>query len=405
MAAPPDTETTSDRLSSSSDEEQLDSNGGDHKLSKRSKTSIQTALNLFSEYTRSLNSSLADIEQLSVSDLNHILSQYFTEMRKKDGSLYSWNSMLAIRYGLQQHFKEVRGFDIVGDKEFKSFGTKFSAVLVRVKSEGKATHHKRPLSAQDFVKLYSSSVLDTGTPDGLQNKVFVDIMVHLCKKAPESLRVMKPSDFTVHTDTSGRRYVRMRHFEGRMYENPANALCPVMAFEKYVSLLYKGCTAFWQKPNPKFYLYQTLWYCNTPVGHNTLTNKMKALSTAAGLTTVYTNHCLRATCISTLDLCGLETCQIVSDSGRESESVSRNCSGEESKLLHHRNTVRSLLQQRILCHVTGKLLAADRNDSVKAEPVDQYNNSRMDSSDLLNSVSCCYVIYFFHCLPVTTSHT
>jgi len=296
-----------------------------NRLSNRSKNSIKTAVNLFSEYTRSRNSSLADIEQLSVSDLDQFLSRYFAEMRKRDGSLYSRNSVLASRYGLQQHFKKVRGFDIICDKEFKSLHEMFSAVLVHLKSEGKGiVQHKQSLSAQDFTKLYSSSVLNTDTPDGLQNKVFVDIMVHLCNRGQENLREMKPSDFTTVSDTSGSRYVRMRDFltknhrgdaaegpsqQGRMYENPGYTQCPVMAYEKYVSLLNRDCTAFWQKPNPRFDSNQTYWYCNAPLGQNTPTNKMKVLSIAAGLATVYTNHCLSATCISTLDLRHVRSCR------------------------------------------------------------------------------------------------
>lgn len=136
-----------------------------NRLSKNSKSAIQTAVNLLSEYARSRSTSLADVEQLPVADLDSYLSRYFAEIRKKDGSMFTRNSVLVNRYGLQQHFKKIRGFDIVCDSQFKSFQEMFSAVLVNLKAAGKGVvQHKQPLSAEDFSKLYNSDVLSTDTP-------------------------------------------------------------------------------------------------------------------------------------------------------------------------------------------------------------------------------------------------
>jgi len=209
MAASSD--PTADRFASLSDADLQDLIS--NRLSKRSKASIQTAVNVFSEYARSRDTSLADIEQLPVSDLDQFLSRYFAELRKRDGSLYTRNTVLANRYGLQQHFKKVRGFDIISDTQFNSLHDMFSAVLVHLKSEGKGiVLHKQPLTSEDFSKLYCSSVLNTETPEGLQNKVFVDIMVHLCNRGQENLRDMKLSDFTTLTDTYGSRYYKNARF-------------------------------------------------------------------------------------------------------------------------------------------------------------------------------------------------
>ena len=74
-----------------------------NRLSKNSTSTIQTAVNLLSEYARSRSSSLADVEQLPVADLDRYLYRYFAKIRKKDGSMFTRNSVLANRYGLQQH--------------------------------------------------------------------------------------------------------------------------------------------------------------------------------------------------------------------------------------------------------------------------------------------------------------
>ena len=251
----------------------------DNRSSDKTKNCIKRAVKLFSEYTIARNSSLADVEQLSIQDLDVYLSRYFAELRETDGSYYKRNTILATRYGLQQHLKNIRGFDIVVDKEFKSFKEMFSAILVNLKAPGKGTvDHKLPLTTDDFKKLYASNILDIDNTNSLQNKVFVDIMVYLCNRGQENLREMKTVDFSIMTDSAGNRYVKMRDFltknhrgnsteeqsqQGRMYEIIGNSKCPVMSFEKYIALLNKECPAFWQKPNPRSKENKT-WYFSWP---------------------------------------------------------------------------------------------------------------------------------------------
>jgi len=122
--------------------------------------------------------------------------------------------------------------DIVNDREL------FSSVLVSLKKQGKgATQHKQPLSSDDFNKLYTSNVLSTSDPVGLQSNVFVDIMMYLCNRGGVNLRDMKKSDFQILTDSAGLRYVSVvdkqtKNHQGqddddlcqldRMYQLPGN---------------------------------------------------------------------------------------------------------------------------------------------------------------------------------------
>ena len=275
---------------------------------------------------------------MSVKELDKYLTRFYAELRKKDGSHYSRSSIHSIRYGLQQHFNKTHGIDIITDEQCKASNEMFGAVLVQLKQIGKGSVlHKQPLSNDDFLKLYASDVLNTSTPAGLQNKVFVDVMVQLCNRGRENLREMSRHDFVIATDSTGLRYVRMKDKktknhrgdigdensqQGRMYGTPGYPRCPVSSFEKYVSKLHQDCTAFWQKPDTCFTESSTKWYCNAPVGKNILYEKMKVLSKAAGLSTIYTNHCLRATCITALAQHGFEARHIMAVSGQKSESSS-----------------------------------------------------------------------------------
>ena len=314
----------------------------DDELSDASKNIIRGAVATLAEYARSRNTSLSNIEQMRADDLDVFLTRFFAEVRKQDGSLYSRNAILSLRYGLKVHFTKTCGYDIMNATEFSSSNEMFSAVLVKLKREGKgAVNHKTPLSTDDFQKLYSSDALSTENPSGLQNKVFIDIMVYLCNRGRENLREMKPSDFKIATDSSGKRYVFMldkltknhrgevsdeHSQQGRMYEQPGSSRCPVLSFEKYISKLNPDCIdTFWQKPKTNSED-EHCWYENIPLGKNTLGNKMKTLSEKAGLTTSYTNHCLRATCITALDQAGFEARHIMNVSGQKSEASIRSYS-------------------------------------------------------------------------------
>ena len=46
------------------------------------------------------------------------------------------------------------------------------------------------------------------------------------------------------------------------------------------------------------------WYKKSSVGKNTLGDMMSTISKKAGLSRIYTNHCVRATCIGILDKAG-----------------------------------------------------------------------------------------------------
>ncbi|XP_072040965.1 uncharacterized protein [Amphiura filiformis] len=262
---------------------------------------------------------------MSADQLDVFLSKFYAALRKEDGTLYTKKSMQGIRYGVQRHFQDLRGWDIVKDNEFTESNKSFKAMLVKLKQEGLGyVKHKPTTPKPDFEKIQAS--MDTSSPKGLQNKVFVDIMLFLCNRGQENLRSMKESDFIIETGDDGLRAITRRDeltknnrenadeiTGGMMCEIPGNERCPVKSFLAYVSKLNPNCPAFWQKPKDQAPDSEDEpWYCNMPVGVNTLGKKVKVISQDAGCSKVYTNHCLRATCVTVLD-------DIMSVSGHHSE--------------------------------------------------------------------------------------
>ena len=65
--------------------------------------------------------------------------------------------------------------------------------------------------------------------------------------------------------------------------------------------------------------YRVIWFYAQVIGIKTLSNMMKTISSDAGLSQIYTNHCIRATCISTLDNNGFVASHIMSITGHKSE--------------------------------------------------------------------------------------
>jgi len=280
-------------------------------MSENTRKAMDYSVAVFSAYVRARNTSLSDLPQLPQNQVNELLCRFYTEVRKQDGSSYTLSALVSLRYGLQKYFYNSCGYDIIHDPAFRSSCGVFSAVVEEVKKQGKAVVHRQPLSAADLNKLYRSGLLSTSNPVGLQNKVFVDLMMHLSNLGRENLRDMKKDDFCVWTDSTAGRCVSLsnrfakKHRRGatdqtshkrrkrRMYSLTGNPQCPVASFEKYLKKLNGARDDFWQKPITGMVTEEdACWYESACVGKNALSSKMKMLSVDAELSTVYTNHCL-----------------------------------------------------------------------------------------------------------------
>ena len=303
------------------------------------KNVIKCAVNILKQYCSENNVSISG---QTPAELNDLLRKFYFAVRTQKGELYSKKSYLSIRYGLQKHYEGNMCIDIVNSPEFTEANKIFRAMLVKLKKEGKAkVVHKEPLSNADLEKLYGS--FDIETPVGLQNKIFVDFMMYFCNRGRENLRDLKRGDFIVDEN---REYIELRDMTtknhrgelhdgesqgGRIYKT-GRKLCPFQSFTKYLSVLNKDCDAFFQRPKKDVTSStSSVWYDKVPVGKHTLGDKMKNLSLEAGLSTVYTNHCLRATSITLLD--GFEARHIMTLSGHKSETSIRSYArtGDEQK--------------------------------------------------------------------------
>ena len=176
-------------------------------------------------------------------------------------------------------------------------------------------------------------------------------MFHLIRRGRENLRLLTKQTFAVQADATGKKYVYQaldeldkNHRgkdqpddspgEGRMYERPNSPYCPVKTFELYLSKLNPSLSCLWQRPKVResFSESDEVWYCNVPLGKNTIATLMSSISKEIQLSYQYTNHCIRATGVSLLDECNFEARHIMRVSGHKSESSIRSYSRRLSEV-------------------------------------------------------------------------
>ena len=313
-------------------------------LSRSTKRTIKHSVSIFREYLCQ-NGIDPAFENLSTEGLDLLLRNFFVAVRTKDGKILRKSSLNCIKYGLTKYLKAEKDVDISADAEFQTSREVYRAILVDMKKKGYGgVEHFPPIAPDDLKKLFNDDLaFNISTPTGLQNKVWFEIVFYLCRRGRENLRAMTRDTFAVATDDTGRKYIYQKtdgadknHTddtvgESRVYEITGSNMCPVLSFEKYISKLNPNQEALWQRPVSTgnkatvgtFIDSDEVWYVGTPLGKNTLSGMMPKISSQANLSNKYSNHSIRATCITLLDKAGIEARHIMRTSGHRSEASIR----------------------------------------------------------------------------------
>lgn len=284
---------------------------------------------------------------LSKVDLAPVLQRFYAEVRNKGGGLYCKSSMVNLRAGINRFLTSpphCKQWDIMHDREFQDANQTFAGMLKKLRAEGKdTTAHKEAITQQDYQKLYSSGVFSTLNPTGLRNKVFFEICYHDCRRGREGLRDLRKDSFLVKKDEFGREFVTHSYHEKekkksglstkenekemRMYAQPDSPNCPVYSFKLYLEKLGLQSPAFFQQIATDW-TGVSLWYNGRPIGKDPLGSWMSRLSTEAGLSKRYTNHCIRATAIQVMKASGIPDTDIMRKSGHKSADSLRSYVGD-----------------------------------------------------------------------------
>ncbi|CAB1324054.1 unnamed protein product [Coregonus sp. 'balchen'] len=295
------------------------------RLSENTRLATRYAVRIFREYL-SEKAQSPDFETLDKEALCAVLRSFYAEARSKSGQLYSKSSLISIRSSLNRYLNEppyCRTLDLTKDPELRSANLTLAAVIRKLEEQGAGpVVQKQAITRADLRKLYTSSVFNTDTPFGLLNKVWFETCMYFCTRGRENQRELEEDSFGLAIDEDGRKFIYFKALGPyhksrsaswtkkrpdtdddtlpRMYET-ATEFCPYASFVKYVSKRNPLCKAFFQRPRDHCCVSDMTWYENKAIGKNLLGTRMQMLSRAAKLSKTYTNHCIGAVSIATLN--------------------------------------------------------------------------------------------------------
>lgn len=275
----------------------------------------------------------------SAEELNDFLCLFYAQLKPKRGEVYSRSSYLAARAAVQRHVNVLkRPFNIFKDSAFQRSNEVLNAVLVKKKKDGteRQVKHKSAISADDLRKLQEYFKNATSEPRKLTEYCWFLMTVHFCLRGQELQGNLKKTDIVFEqiagAGASGSTTVRLGTdylskncpggLKAREFATAGRITAPeqVRAIQKLIEKGNPEVDRVFQRAHPSFSGEESVWFMKCALGHNLLSEMMRRISQKAALSKLYTNHCLRATCISTLMKAGFSDNQICAVSGHKNAS-------------------------------------------------------------------------------------
>ncbi|XP_054840834.1 BTB/POZ domain-containing protein KCTD1 [Eublepharis macularius] len=296
------------------------------RLSENTRLATRYAVRIFREYL-SEKAQSPDFETMDKGALCRVLRSFYAEARSKSGQLYSKSSLISIRSSLNRYLNEppyCRTLDLTKDPELRAANLTLAAVIRKLEEQGAGpVVQKQAITRADLRKLYTCSVFSTQSPFGLLNKVWFETCMYFCTRGRENQRELEEDSFGLAMDEDGRKFVYFKALGPyhksrssswskkraessdeenlpRMYET-GTEFCPYASFVKYLAKRNPLCKAFFQRPRDHCSEGDVTWYENKAIGKNLLGTRMQMLSKAAKLSKTYTNHCIGAVSVATLN--------------------------------------------------------------------------------------------------------
>jgi len=244
-----------------------------------------------------------------------------------------------MRAAIHRHLVESRNRSIIGNPEYAILDKTLKACIAAQLREPRETRHLYDaIEPEDMEKL--GSYFNRSSPARLLWEVFFLIVYHFGFRGREWLRNLSKESIVIKLcpvtklkfvdliKQAGEKNVHSEKPEHNkqivMFEKPNSASCPVKAVELYLSKLPMDKNVLFPKPlKPK--RDDDEWYSRTEVlGKHTLFDGMKIISDLANLSKKYTNHCIRASVVTTLSESGFSASEIQSVTGQKrAETVER----------------------------------------------------------------------------------
>ncbi|KAL9950919.1 hypothetical protein ACROYT_G043491 [Oculina patagonica] len=271
-----------------------------------------------------------DLHSVSATEFSGILRKFYAEVKTNKKKDLTPSALTGIRAAIHRTITSQpfsRPINILKDREFLQANKMFEAVCKSYYKRGNPKpKHKSPIEAGDMEKL--KSYFSTECPEKLQEFVWFNLCYYLGRRGREGWRELTKNSLEFKEDDQGKEYVTIRHTEQsknyqggnkqkdqdytdvRMYGIPGSPMDPVASLKLMLAKLHPECVALFQTPLINFDKSGTCWYKNEPLGKNSLSQLMPKISKKAGLSQIYTAHCVRASTITSLHQAGVDAKQI-----------------------------------------------------------------------------------------------
>ena len=278
-----------------------------------------------------------DFELEGKDNLSSLLKRFYADVRNKAGGEYGKKSLISMRASIQRHINQPPynvNYNIITDPVFIAPNNVLKGHIKVNKAKGLDTSaHYIPITKADKALMYSSGTLSNLNPKSLQHKVYYEMTLHFGRRAREGLHDMCQKDILFRTDSEGAEYACLAYnpleknhqnveqggpeHDQRMY-GTGREDCPLKTMKLYLSKLTPSNPSFFQTPKAKGWKLSSIWFTRSTVGVNTIGKFMVTISELAKLSQIYTNHCIRSTCVTTLREAGIPNHDIQSVTGHRS---------------------------------------------------------------------------------------
>ena len=111
---------------------------------------------------------------------------------------------------------------------------------------------------------------------------------------------------------------------GKIFERPGSKCCPVKLISKCLRHLDPKSSTLFQGPRSPCKTFNPakdeVWFCSVPLGHNSLENMFRCMTSRAGIQPCLTNHSIRATTVTILSTANYQGRPIKAKTGHQSEA-------------------------------------------------------------------------------------
>ena len=281
--------------------------------------------------------SIPQLTELQPTELQQWLTYFILELRKKDGSEFTPDTLHHICCGIMRHlrWKGQPAVDFFKDPEFADFSHSLDAEMKRLQAAGKGTKEKQaePLTIQEEDILWQKGLLGDHTPQVLLDTIIsmngLNFALHkehrqLRFSPPQIELVEKPGEIAYlvyREDISKNRPggLKGRKMKPKVVYHHENLDDPNRCFVRLYKLYMSLCPA--DPPSDSFYLMPlqnpsaTCWYSSRPLGYHKLDNTVARFCKSAGIPGYKTNHSLRVTAATRLYDSGIDEQLVMETTG------------------------------------------------------------------------------------------